>query len=75
MSGGATVGKTVATGGVFVGSKVMVGGKSVGDMMINNKFLKVIGPNAVKDLNNKLGKVKNDVMNDIKNMHLVKSSK
>ena len=43
--------------------------------MINNKFLKVIGPNAIKDLNSKLGKVKKDVMNDIKNMKLVKSSK
>jgi hypothetical protein len=33
--------------------------------MINNKFMQVIGPNAVKDLNKKLLVVKKDVMKEI----------
>ena len=43
--------------------------------MINNKFMQVIGPNAIKDINQKLGQIKDDVMNDIKNMKIVKGTK
>lgn len=57
--GGAVVGKKVVGGGAKVGKTVLGGGKSVGGAIINNKFLKVIGPNAVKDLNQKLVVVKN----------------
>jgi hypothetical protein len=71
----ATVGNKIAEGGVFVGQKVVEGGKSVGDVMINNKFMQVIGPNAIKDINQKLGKIKEDVMNDIKNLKIVKGTK
>ena len=62
-------------GGALVGTKVMQGGKIVGDAAFNNDFFKVIGPNAIKDLNSKLFQIKEEVMDDIKNLKIVKSSK